>query len=207
MAITIIRFSLRPPRAHPRSPAARVERRQGVRRRRMALRWVRAPLFPCPTSWGQREKCDGHHSLARAVSPKPPGMDGNNNPSNMVLNRKESAMSALTKLACPLAIFATFAFASAPAHAQFEGTGDQMAQFAPMMEQFAPMMEQLAPMMQMMKGKIGKKRMAQMMQMAGPMMSSMMASGGGDFTSMPGIPGMEGITGDGPTRQARKRRK
>jgi hypothetical protein len=122
----------------------------------------------------------------------------------MVLHRKESAMSALTKLACPLAVVATFAFASAPAHAQFEGTGDQMAQFAPMMEQFAPMMEQLAPMMQMMKGKIGKKRMAQMMQMAGPMMSSMMASGGGDFTSMSG---MEGIMGDGPARQARKRRK
>jgi hypothetical protein len=127
-------------------------------------------------------------------------MDGNNNPTNMVLNRKESAMSALSKLACPLAIFATFAFASAPAHAQFEGTGDQMAQFA-------PMMEQLAPMMQMMKGKIGKKRLAQMMQMAGPMMSSMMASNGGDFTSMSGMPGMDGIMGDGPARQARKRRK
>lgn len=109
-------------------------------------------------------------------------------------------MSALTKLACPLAIFATFAFAPAPAHAQFEGAGDQMAQFA-------PMMEQLAPMLQMMKGKIGKKRMGQMMQMVGPMMSSMMASGGGDFTSMPGMPGMEGIMDGGPARHARKRHK
>lgn len=116
-------------------------------------------------------------------------------------------MSALIKLACPLAILATFAFAPAPAHAQFEGAGDQMAQFAPMMEQFAPMMEQLAPMMQTMKGKMGKKRMGQMMQMVGPMMSSMMASGGGDFTSMPGMPGMEGIMGDGPARHARKRHK
>lgn len=109
-------------------------------------------------------------------------------------------MSALIKLACPLAILATFAFAPAPAHAQFEGAGDQMAQFA-------PMMEQLAPMMQTMKGKMGKKRMGQMMQMVGPMMSSMMASGGGDFTSMPGMPGMEGIMGDGPARHARKRHK
>ena len=49
-------------------------------------------------------------------------------------------MRILTKLTGPLAVLATFAFASAPAHAQFEGGGDQMAQFAPMMEQFAPMM-------------------------------------------------------------------
>jgi|SRR5713226_3580813 len=121
----------------------------------------------------------------------------------MVLNRKESAMSTLTKLACPLAILATFAFASTPAHAQFEGAGDQMAQFA-------PMMAQLAPMMQMMKGKMGQKRMGQMMQMVGPMMSSMMAQGGGDFTSLPGMPGMEGIMstmGDGPTRYARRQHK
>ena len=112
-------------------------------------------------------------------------------------------MSTLTKLACPLAILATFAFASTPAHAQFEGAGDQMAQFA-------PMMQQLAPMMQMMKGKMGNKRMGQMMQMVGPMMSGMMAQGGGDFTSLPGMPGMEGITsmmGDGPTRYARQRHK
>src|SRR5262245_59392844 len=132
---------------------------------------------------------------------------GTSNRPDMVLNRKESAMSALTKLACPLAIFATFAFAHAPAHAQFESNGEQMAQFGPMMEQFAPMMEQLGPMMQMMKGKIGKKRMAQMMQMVGPMMSGMMGPGGGDFASMPAMPGMEGFMGDGPPRRARKRKK
>lgn len=53
-------------------------------------------------------------------------------------------MSALTKLSYPLAILAAFALTPAPAHAQFEGAGDQMAQFAPIMEQFAPMMEQVA---------------------------------------------------------------
>ena len=47
-------------------------------------------------------------------------------------------MSILTKLPYSLALLATVAFTAAPAHAQFEGTGDQMAQFAPMMEQFAP---------------------------------------------------------------------
>ena len=108
-------------------------------------------------------------------------------------------MSTLTKLACSLAILATFA--SAPARAQFEGAGDQMAQFA-------PMIEQLAPMMQMMKGKIGKKRMAQMMRMVGPMMSRMMARGGDDVTSLANMPGMEGMMsmmGDRPTRLARRR--
>jgi hypothetical protein len=123
-------------------------------------------------------------------------------------------MSALTKLTCPLAVVATFAFASAPAHAQFEGGGDQMAQFAPMMEQFAPMMQQMAPMMQqlapMMNSKMGRKYMRQMMRIAGPMMASMMAQGGGDFggfAGMPGIDGMMGMMGNGPTRQVRRRSK
>ena len=108
-------------------------------------------------------------------------------------------MSTLTKLACSLAVLATFA--ATPARAQFEGAGDQMAQFA-------PMMEQLAPMMQMMTSKIGKRRMNQMMRMVGPMMGRMMAQGGGDFTSlasMPGIEGMMSMMGDRPTRQARRR--
>lgn len=112
-------------------------------------------------------------------------------------------MRTLTKLACSLAIPATFAFASAPAHAQFGGT-DQMAQFAPMIEQFAPMIEQFAPMMQKMQGKLGKKGTAQMLQMVGPMMS-MMAPGGD--TSPAGLPGFEGIMnmmGDGPGRYARR---
>ena len=103
-------------------------------------------------------------------------------------------MSALTKLSYALAILAAFALAPAPAHAQFEGAGDQMAQFAPMMEQVAPMMQRVT-------GKIGKKRMGQIMQMAAPMMLSMMAPGGG-------MPGMENITsmmGDAPTRRAGRR--
>ena len=110
-------------------------------------------------------------------------------------------MSTLTRLSYPLAILATVAFSAAPAHAQFEGTGDQMAQFAPMMEQFAPMMEQFAPMMQRMTGKIGKKRMGQMMQMVAPMMLSMMAPGG----SMPGMENITSMMGDGPTRRAGRR--
>ena len=109
-------------------------------------------------------------------------------------------MHALTKLAFSLAILATLAFASAPAHAQYEGAGDQVTQqFAPMMEQFAPMMEQLAPMMQMMKGQGGNKQMGQVMKMIAPMMSGMTGAGGGDF-GMAGIPGM---TGYGPTKGAR----
>jgi hypothetical protein len=63
-------------------------------------------------------------------------------------------MSTLTKLACPLTILGTFAVASAPAHAQYEGAGNQMAQFAPMIEQFAPMLEQFAPMMETMTRKV-----------------------------------------------------
>jgi len=113
-------------------------------------------------------------------------------------------MKTVTKLACPLVISATFAFAAVPAHAQFEGT-DQMAQFAPMIEQFAPMLEQFAPMMQKMQGKIGKKRMAQMMQMVGPMMA-MMPGGDGGAAGMPGLDGFANMMGDGAPRHARKRK-
>src|SRR3954453_18920948 len=111
-------------------------------------------------------------------------------------------MSILTKLPYSLALLATVAFTAAPAHAQFEGTGDQMAQFAPMMEQFAPMMEQFAPMMQRMTNKIGKKRMGRMMQMVAPMVASMMPPGGD-------MPGMENFMsmGDGPTRRVGRRHK
>jgi hypothetical protein len=119
-------------------------------------------------------------------------------------------MSTLTKLACPLTILATFAFASAPAHAQYEGAGNQMAQFAPMIEQFAPMIEQLAPMMETMTRKIGKRRMNQMMQMVGPMMSGMMPGGGDSFASPGGMPDMRALaslTGDGSGRYGRARHK
>jgi hypothetical protein len=111
-------------------------------------------------------------------------------------------MRTLTKLACSLTAAATFAFASVPAHAQFEGA-DQMAQFAPMIEQFAPMIEQFAPMMQKMQGRLGKKGTAQMLQMVGPMMS-MMAPGGGSPAGVAGFDGIMNMMGDGPGRFARR---
>ncbi len=130
-------------------------------------------------------------------------------------------MSTVTKLACSLVILA--AVASTPARAQSDQYGGgQMGQFAPMMDQMGPLMEQAAPLMQAVVSKIGKKRMRQMMEMAGPMMA-MMASGG-DFYGAGGMPGfygaggmpgsyggggvsgMEGMMGGGGTgRVARKR--
>jgi hypothetical protein len=132
------------------------------------------------------------------------------NPPPAAPNQKESVMSTLTKLACPLTILTTFAFASVPAHAQYEGAGNQMAQFAPMIEQLAPMLEQFAPMMETMTRKIGKKRMNQMMQMVGPMMSGMMPGGGDSFASPAGVPDMRGLAslvGDGSGRYGRARHK
>jgi hypothetical protein len=116
---------------------------------------------------------------------------------------EESAMSTLTRLSYSLALLVTVAFSAAPARAQFQGTGDQMAQFAPMMEQIAPMMEQFAPMMQRMSSKIGKKRMGQMMQMVAPMVASMMPPGG----DMPGMENVMSMMGDGPTRRVGRRHK
>lgn len=112
-------------------------------------------------------------------------------------------MSTLTRLSYSLAFLGTVAFSAAPAHAQFQGAGDQFAQFAPMMEQFAPMMEQFAPMMQRMTNKIGKKRMGQMMQMVAPMVTSMMPPGG----DMPGMENVMSMAGDGPARRAGRRHK
>jgi hypothetical protein len=105
-------------------------------------------------------------------------------------------MSILTKLPYSLALLATVAFTAAPAHAQFEGAGDQLAQFAPMMEQFAPMMQRIT-------SKIGKKRMGQMMQMVAPMVASMMPPGG----DMPGMENVMSMMGDGPTRRVGRRHK
>ncbi|MEA2954789.1 MAG: hypothetical protein QOJ58_281 [Alphaproteobacteria bacterium] len=105
-------------------------------------------------------------------------------------------MSILTKLPYSLALLATVAFTAAPAHAQFEGAGDQLAQFAPMMEQFAPMMQRMT-------NKIGKKRMGQMMQMVAPMVASMMPPGG----DMPGMENVMSMMGDGPTRRVGRRHK
>ena len=109
-------------------------------------------------------------------------------------------MSTLTKLAWPPAILLTFALASAPAHAQFEGTGDPMAQFAPIIEQFAPMMQR-------MQSKIGKKRMARMMQMVEPLMSMMAPGGDTSPAAMPGMEGFMNTPGAGPFRQPRRRHK
>ena len=105
-------------------------------------------------------------------------------------------MSILTKLPYSLALLATVAFSAAPAHAQFEGAGNQFAQFAPMMEQFAPMMQRMT-------NKIGKKRMGRMMQMVAPMMASMMPPGG----DMPGMENVMSMMGDGPTRRVGRRHK
>jgi phage-related minor tail protein len=131
-------------------------------------------------------------------------------PTTNIPNQKESAMSTLTKLACPLTILTAVAFASAPAHAQYEGAGNQMAQFAPMIEQLAPMLEQFAPMMETMTRKIGKRRMSQMMQMVGPMMSGMMPGGGDSLASPAGMPDMRSLAslvGDGSGRYGRARHK
>src|SRR3981081_1152079 len=105
-------------------------------------------------------------------------------------------MSILTKLPYSLALLATVAFTAAPAHAQFEGAGDQLSQFAPMMEQFAPMMQRMT-------NKIGKKRMGQMMQMVAPMVASMMPPGG----DMPGMENVMSMMGAGPTRRVGRRHK
>jgi hypothetical protein len=148
----------------------------------------------------QRENCDDRHSPLRAMSSKP-ACPAEISPDRLGPEPEESAVTTLTKLCGPLAILATLAVATAPAHAQFEGAGDQMAQFAPMMEQFAPMMEQFAPMMQRMTSKIGKKRIGHMMQAVAPMMLSMMAPGG----SMPGMESITGMMGEGPTRRAGRR--
>src|SRR4051812_14809615 len=105
-------------------------------------------------------------------------------------------MSILTKLPYSLALLATVAFTAAPAHAQFEGAGDQLAQFAPMMEQFAPMMQRMT-------SKIGKKRMGQKMQMVAPMVASMMPPGG----DMPGMENVMSMMGDAPSRRTGRRHK
>jgi hypothetical protein len=109
-------------------------------------------------------------------------------------------MSVLTKLAFPLWLSAICAMATVPAHAQFQGAEAQMGQFAPMLEQFAPMIEQMAPWIQKMQNRIGKKRMARLVQMAEPLMS-MMPSGDG---SPLGVDGLTSLAGDARGRHARR---
>jgi hypothetical protein len=109
-------------------------------------------------------------------------------------------MRILTKLALPLWLSAICAIATVPAHAQFQGAEGQMGQFAPMLEQFAPMLEQMAPLIQRMQSRIGKKRMARLVQMAEPLMS-MMPSGDG---SALGVDGLTSLSGDVRGRHARR---
>jgi hypothetical protein len=109
-------------------------------------------------------------------------------------------MRILTKLALPLWLSAICAIATVPAHAQFQGAEGQMGQFAPMLEQFAPMLEQMAPLIQRMQSRIGKKRMARLVQMAKPLMS-MMPSGDG---SALGVDGLTSLSGDVRGRHARR---
>jgi hypothetical protein len=109
-------------------------------------------------------------------------------------------MRILTKLAIPLWLSAICAFTTVPAHAQFQGADDgQMGQFAPMLEQFAPMLEQMAPLIQRMQRRIGKKRMARLVQMAEPLMSMMP---GGDGSAL-GVNGLTSMSGDA-RRHARR---
>ena len=111
-------------------------------------------------------------------------------------------MRILTKLALPFCLSAICAIATVPAHAQFQGAEAQMGQFAPMLEQFAPMIEQMAPWIQKMQNRIGKKRMARLVQMAEPLMS-MMPSGDG---SAIGVDGLTSLSGDARGRHARRQK-
>jgi hypothetical protein len=64
--------------------------------------------------------------------------------------------------------------------------------------------------METMTRKIGKRRMNQMMQMVGPMMSGMMPGGGDSFASPAGMPdtrALASLMGDGPSRSGRARHK
>ena len=65
---------------------------------------------------------------------------------------------------------------------------------------FAPMLEQMAPLIQRMQSRIGKKRMARLVQMAEPLMS-MMPSGDG---SALGVDGLTSLSGDVRGRHARR---
>lgn len=85
------------------------------------------------------------------------------------------------KLMCrAAAVVFAFAVLTAPAKAQFGGSGDDM-------------MTQMAPMLEMMKAKMGKKRFASLMQTMGPMMEKMMDGNGGGLGGMMGGGGFGGM--------------
>jgi hypothetical protein len=97
-------------------------------------------------------------------------------------------MTGADKVVCQAAAFLLlFTLTSAPAKAQLAGFGGGGG---------GDMMTQMAPMLEMMKAKMGKRRFGIMMQTMGPMMSQMMAGGGGGFGGTMGggiIPG--GLSG------------
>ena len=89
------------------------------------------------------------------------------------------------KLMCrAAAVVFAFAVLTAPAKAQFGGSGDDM-------------MTQMAPMLEMMKAKMGKKRFASLMQTMGPMMEKMMDGNGGGLGGMMGGGGFGGMMSGG----------
>ena len=91
--------------------------------------------------------------------------------------REESNMTRIHKLfGAAFVALLLVATATAPAKAQFAGSGDQ------------DMMTQMAPMLDMMKAKLGKKRFGALMQTMGPMMSKMMDGSGS--TNFGGFSGM-----------------
>jgi hypothetical protein len=87
------------------------------------------------------------------------------------------------------AVLLLFSISSAPAKAQFLGTGGGAGG--------EDMMTQMAPMLEMMKAKMGKRRFAMLMQTMGPMMSRMMENGGGGFGGMMGGGGFGAPMGGG----------
>jgi hypothetical protein len=83
-------------------------------------------------------------------------------------------MRGADKVICQAAaVLLLFSIASAPAKAQFLGTGGGAGG--------EDMMTQMAPMLEMMKAKMGKRRFAMLMQTMGPTMSRMMENSGGGF--------------------------
>ncbi|MET4116822.1 hypothetical protein ABIB85_003199 [Bradyrhizobium sp. JR1.5] len=87
-------------------------------------------------------------------------------------------MRGADKVICQAAaVLLMFSISSAPAKAQFLGSGGAGGE---------DMMTQMAPMLEMMKAKMGKRRFGMMMQTMGPMMSRMMENGGGGIGGLGG---------------------
>lgn len=95
-------------------------------------------------------------------------------------------MRGADKVICQAAaVLLLLSISSAPAKAQFLGSGAGGED----------MMTQMAPMLEMMKAKMGKRRFAMLMQTMGPMMSRMMENGGGGLGGLMGSGGINGLGG------------